>query len=55
MDWIIVYASDIDEWQVSDGPVGERGISYDFKTREEAEECLKCLKKSTIVKTLQTR
>tara|TARA_Y100000114_G_scaffold57986_1_gene53058 strand:- start:173 stop:340 length:168 start_codon:yes stop_codon:yes gene_type:complete len=55
MDWIIVYASDIDEWQVSDGPVGERGISYDFKTKEEAEEYLKCLKKSTIAKTLQTR
>ena len=35
-DWIIVYAPDIDEWQVSDGPVGERGISYDFKTKQEA-------------------
>ena len=26
------------EWQVSDGPVGERSVSYDFKTRKEAEE-----------------
>lgn len=36
-DWIIVYSPDIDEWQVSDGPVGERGVSYDFKTKQEAE------------------
>ena len=47
MDWIIVYASDIDEWQVFDGPVGERGISYDFKTREEAEECLEWVESRT--------
>lgn len=40
-DWIIVYDPNIDEWQVSDGPVGERSTSYDFKTREEAEEWIK--------------
>lgn len=40
-DWIILYAPDIDEWQVSDGPVGERSTSYDFKTRKEAEEWVK--------------
>ena len=33
--WII---RSMGEWQVSDGPVGERSVSYDFKTREEAEE-----------------
>ena len=37
-DWVIVYAPDADEWQVSDGSVGERSTSYDFKTRKEAEE-----------------
>ena len=46
-DWLIVYAPDIDEWQVSDGPVGERGVSYDFKTREEAEECLEWVESRT--------
>jgi len=40
-DWIIVYDPNIAEWQVSDGPVGERSTSYDFKTREEAEEWIK--------------
>ena len=40
-DWLILYAPDIDEWQVSDGPAGERSTSYDFKTREEAEEWVK--------------
>jgi len=38
-DWIIVYA--YGEWQVSDGPVGKRSTSYDFKTRKEAEEWVK--------------
>lgn len=41
-DWIIVYA--YGEWQVSDGPVGERCCSYDFDTKAEAEEYLKWLK-----------
>ncbi len=40
-DWVIEYAPDADEWQVSDGPVGERSTSYDFKTRKEAEEWVK--------------
>ena len=43
-DWIIVYSSDYEEWQVSDGPVGNRGCSYDFKTKEEAEQFLKELR-----------
>ena len=42
-DWVIVYDPDVDEWQVSDGPVGERSMSYDFKTRKEAEEWVKYL------------
>jgi len=41
-DWIIVYADG--EWQVSDGPVGNRSTSYDFNTKEEAEECLERLR-----------
>jgi len=41
-DWIIVYADG--EWQVSDGPVGDRSTSYDFNTKEEAEDCLERLK-----------
>ena len=41
-EWIIVYA--YGEWQVSDGPVGERCCSYDFDTKVEAEEYLKWLK-----------
>jgi len=45
IDWIIVYAPDIDEWQVSDGPVGERGISYDFKTKQEAEHLIMQLRR----------
>ena len=43
-NWIIVYSSDYEEWQVSDGPVGNRGSSYDFKTKEEAEQFLKELR-----------
>ena len=41
--WIIVYSSDYKEWQVSDGPVGERSCSYDFNTKEEAEKFLERL------------
>lgn len=41
-DWIIVYA--YGEWQVSDGPIGDRSCSYDFDTKAEAEEYLKWLK-----------
>ena len=42
-DWIIVYA--YGEWQVSDGSVGNRSMSYDFKTKEEAEQFLKELRR----------
>ena len=41
-DWVIVHA--YGEWQVSDGPIGERCCSYDFDTKAEAEEYLKRLK-----------
>ena len=38
--WIIVHDPENGEWQVSDGDVGERSTSYDFKTKEEAEKWL---------------
>tara|TARA_R110002020_G_scaffold320966_1_gene536858 strand:+ start:282 stop:455 length:174 start_codon:yes stop_codon:yes gene_type:complete len=38
--WSIIYDPKNKEWQVSDGDVGERSTSYDFKTKEEAEEWL---------------
>ncbi len=41
-NWIIVYA--YGEWQVCDGSVGNRSVSYDFKTKEEAEQFLKELR-----------
>ena len=44
-DWIIVYA--YGEWQVCDGPVGERSCSYDFDTKAEAEEYLKWLEEKS--------
>ena len=33
------------EYQVSDGDVGERTISYDFDNRLDAEECLYTIEK----------
>ena len=41
MIWEIVKVEgDYQPYQVSDGPIGERSISYDFKTLAEAEDCL---------------
>ncbi len=48
MGWIIIYAPDVDEWQVSDGPIGNRGTSYDFKTKKEAEECLERIQNTKV-------
>ena len=39
--WSIVHDPENGEWQVSDGDVGERSTSYDFKTKEEAEEWIR--------------
>ena len=44
MQWRIIKGTTINgqkiEWQVSDGDVGYRSISYDFLTLEEAENYL---------------
>ena len=39
------YSSAYPEYQVSDGDVGERTISYDFDNRLDAEECLYTIEK----------
>ena len=39
--WAIVHDPENGEWQVSDGDVGERSTSYDFKTKKEAEDWIK--------------
>ena len=42
--WVLVYFTGYGDeypWQVSDGPVGNRTMSYDFKTKAEAEVWLK--------------
>ena len=39
------YSSAYPEYQVSDGDVGERTISYDFDNRLDAEDCLYTIEK----------
>lgn len=45
-NWVIVHADG--EWQVSDGTVGNRSMSYDFETKEEAEQFLKELREEKL-------
>ena len=42
-NWVIIKQESVQgvvEWTVSDGPVGERTFSYDYKTLAEAKEQL---------------